>query len=69
MAEMTDKNQEELEKKQATAPEDQEQSGKSIIYNALVNDEDDGEKKNIEHLKDFWESLSTFRTAIRHRAR
>jgi hypothetical protein len=58
MAEMTDKNQEELEKKQATAPEDQEQSGKSIIYNALVNDEDDGEKKNIEHLKDVLQALS-----------
>ncbi len=55
---MTDKNQEELEKKQATAPEDQEQSGKSIIYNALVNDEDDGEKKNIEHLKDVLQALS-----------
>jgi hypothetical protein len=58
MAEMTDKNQEELEKKQTTAPEDQEQSGKSIIYNALVNDEDDGEKKNIEHLKDVLQALS-----------
>ena len=58
MAEVTDKNQEELEKKQATAPEDQEQSGKSIIYNALVNDEDDGEKKNIEHLKDVLQALS-----------
>ena len=55
---MTDKNQEELEKKQTTAPEDQEQSGKSIIYNALVNDEDDGEKKNIEHLKDVLQALS-----------
>ncbi len=55
---MTDKNQEELEKKQATVPEDQEQSGKSIIYNALVNDEDDGEKKNIEHLKDVLQALS-----------
>ena len=55
---MTDKNQEELEKKQATAPEDQEQSGKSIIYNALVNEEDDGEKKNIEHLKDVLQALS-----------
>ena len=55
---MTDKYQEELEKKQATAPEDQEQSGKSIIYNALVNDEDDGEKKNIEHLKDVLQALS-----------
>lgn len=55
---MTDKNQEELEKKQATTPEDQEQSGKSIIYNALVNDEDDGEKKNIEHLKDVLQALS-----------
>ena len=55
---MTDKNQEELEKKQATTPEDQEQSGKSIIYNALVNDDDDGEKKNIEHLKDVLQALS-----------
>ena len=55
MAEMTE-NTEELEKDEALAPEDQEQSNKKIIYNALVNEEDEedesGEKKEMEHLKD-----------------
>ena len=55
-------NIEELEKEEALAPEDQEQSNKKIIYNALVNEEDEedesGEKKEMEHLKDVLQALS-----------
>jgi hypothetical protein len=58
MAEMTDNIQEELAKNQTPSPEDQEQSNKSKIYNALVNDEDDSEKKDMEHLKDVLQALS-----------
>ena len=57
MAEMTD-NQEELEQKEALVSEDQEQSSKSKILNALVNEEDDSDKKDIEHLKDVLQALS-----------
>lgn len=55
---MTDKKQEELEKNGASASEEQEQSSKSKILNALVNEEDDGEKKDMEHLKDVLQALS-----------
>lgn len=55
---MTDNIQEELAKNQTPSPEDQEQSNKSKIYNALVNDEDDSEKKDMEHLKDVLQALS-----------
>ena len=58
MAEMTDNIQEELEKKEAHVPEEQEQSNKSKILNALVNEEDDSEKKDMEHLKDVLQALS-----------
>ena len=51
-------NIEELEKNEALSSEDQEQSNKKKIYNALVNEEDDGEKKDIEHLKDVLQALS-----------
>ena len=54
---MTD-NQEELEQKEALVSEDQEQSSKSKILNALVNEEDDSDKKDIEHLKDVLQALS-----------
>jgi hypothetical protein len=57
MAEMID-NQEELEQQEALVSEDQEQSSKSKILNALVNEEDDSEKKDIEHLKDVLQALS-----------
>ena len=57
MAEITD-NIEELEKKQALATEDEEQISKKKIYNALVNEEDDVEKKDMEHLKDVLQALS-----------
>ena len=57
MAEMTD-NQEELEQKEALVSEDQEQSSKSKILNALVNEEDDSDKNDIEHLKDVLQALS-----------
>jgi len=60
---MTDNKQEKPKKNEALAPEDQEQSSKKIIYNALVNEEDEdengnGEKKEIEHLKDVLQALS-----------
>ena len=55
---MTDNIQEELAKNQTPSQEDQEQSNKSKIYNALVNDEDDSEKKDMEHLKDVLQALS-----------
>lgn len=54
---MTD-NQEELEQQEALVSEDQEQSSKSKILNALVNEEDDSDKKDIEHLKDVLQALS-----------
>lgn len=54
---MTD-NIEELEKKQALTTEDEEQISKKKIYNALVNEEDDSEKKDMEHLKDVLQALS-----------
>ena len=57
MAEIKD-NIEELEKNEALSSEDQEQSSKKKIYNALVNEEDDGEKKDMEHLKDVLQALS-----------
>ena len=57
MAEIKE-NIEELEKNEALSSEDQEQSNKKKIYNALVNEEDDGEKKDIEHLKDVLQALS-----------
>ncbi|MCR4592851.1 MAG: hypothetical protein K5672_06825 [Bacteroidaceae bacterium] len=58
MAEMTENIQEELEKNETLAPEDQEQSSKSKILNALVNEEDDSDKKDMEHLKDVLHALS-----------
>ena len=51
-------NQEELEQKEALVSEDQEHSSKSKILNALVNEEDDSDKKDIEHLKDVLQALS-----------
>ena len=57
MAEIKE-NIEELEKNEALSSEDQEQRSKKKIYNALVNEEDDGEKKDIEHLKDVLQALS-----------
>ncbi len=51
-------NQEELEQQEALVSEDQEQSSKSKILNALVNEEDDSDKKDIEHLKDVLQALS-----------
>ena len=57
MAEIKD-NIEELEKNEAQPSEDQEQSGKRKIYNALVNEEDDSDKKDVEHLKDVLKALS-----------
>lgn len=61
MEELTDNIQEELEQQEAITPEDQEQeqSSKKKIYNALVNEEDDeNQKKDIEHLKDVLQALS-----------
>ena len=58
MAEMKDNRQEEVEKKETVIPEEQEQSSKSKILNALVNEEDDSEKKDLEHLKDVLQALS-----------
>jgi hypothetical protein len=58
MAEMKDKKQEDIEKEEALVPEEQEQSSKSKILNALVNEEDDSEKKDLEHLKDVLQALS-----------
>lgn len=59
MAEIKDNIQEELEQQEVQTPEDQEQSSKSKIYNALVNEEDDdNQKKDIEHLKDVLQALS-----------
>ena len=55
---MTDNKQEEVEKKDTVIPEEQEQSSKSKILNALVNEEDDSEKKDLEHLKDVLQALS-----------
>ncbi len=55
---MTENIQEELEKNETLAPEDQEQSSKSKILNALVNEEDDSDKKDMEHLKDVLHALS-----------
>ena len=55
---MTENIQEELEKNETLTPEDQEQSSKSKILNALVNEEDDSEKKDMEHLKDVLHALS-----------
>jgi hypothetical protein len=58
MAEIKDNIQEELEKKEAPVSEEQEQSSKSKLLNALVNEEDDSEKKDLEHLKDVLQALS-----------
>ena len=58
MAEIKDNRQEETEKKVNLIPEEQEQSSKSKILNALVNEEDDSEKKDLEHLKDVLQALS-----------
>ena len=58
MAEIKDNRQEETEKKVDLIPEEQEQSSKSKILNALVNEEDDSEKKDLEHLKDVLQALS-----------
>lgn len=59
MAEIKDNIQEELEQQEVQTPEDQEQSSKSKIYNALVNEEDDdSQKKEMEHLKDVLQALS-----------
>lgn len=58
MAEIKDNIQEKLEKKEAPVSEEQEQSSKSKLLNALVNEEDDSEKKDLEHLKDVLQALS-----------
>ena len=58
MAEIKDNKQEELEKQETVVTEEQEQSSKSKILNALVNEEDDSEKKDLEHLKDVLQALS-----------
>lgn len=59
MAEIKDNRQEELEQQEVLTAEDQGQSSKSKIYNALVNEEDDdSQKKDIEHLKDVLQALS-----------
>lgn len=58
MAEIEDSKQEELEQKESPIPEEQEQSNKSKLLNALVNEEDDSEKKDLEHLKDVLQVLS-----------
>ena len=57
MGKITD-NTEELEKEEMLVPEDEEQISKKKIYNALVNEEDDSEKKDMEHLKDVLQALS-----------
>jgi hypothetical protein len=48
----------ELEEQGAPTPETQEQSNKSKILNALVNEEDDGEKKDLKQIKDVLQALS-----------
>lgn len=59
MAEIKDNIQEELEQQEVQTQEEQEQSSKSKIYNALVNEEDDdSQKKEMEHLKDVLQALS-----------
>ena len=58
MAEIEASKQEELEQKESPIPEEQEQSNKSKLLNALVNEEDDSEKKDLEHLKDVLQALS-----------
>ena len=58
MAEIKNNIQEEPEKKEAPVSEEQEQSSKSKLLNALVNEEDDSEKKDLEHLKDVLQALS-----------
>lgn len=58
MAEIKNNIQEELEKKEIPVTEEQEQSNKSKLLNALVNEEDDSEKKDLEHLKDVLQALS-----------
>lgn len=55
---MKDNKQEDIKKEEALIPEEQEQSNKSKILNALVNEEDDSEKKDLEHLKDVLQALS-----------
>jgi len=55
---MTDNKQEKVEEKEELALEEQEQSSKSKILNALVNEEDDSDKKDLEHLKDALQALS-----------
>ena len=57
MGKITD-NTEELEKEEMLVHEDEEQISKKKIYNALVNEEDDSEKKDMEHLKDVLQALS-----------
>ena len=57
MGKVTD-NTEELEKEEMLVHEDEEQISKKKIYNALVNEEDDSEKKDMEHLKDVLQALS-----------
>lgn len=57
MGKVTD-NIEELEKEDMLVHEDEEQISKKKIYNALVNEEDDSEKKDMEHLKDVLQALS-----------
>ena len=57
MGKITD-NTEELEKEEILVHEDEEQISKKKIYNALVNEEDDSEKKDMEHLKDVLQALS-----------
>ena len=58
MAEIKNNIQEEPEKKEIPVTEEQEQSNKSKLLNALVNEEDDSEKKDLEHLKDVLQALS-----------
>ena len=55
---MKDNKQEDIKKEEALIPEEQEQSNKSKILNALINEEDDSEKKDLEHLKDVLQALS-----------
>jgi len=57
MAELTE-NKQEVEIKEDPTLEEQEQSGKSKILNALVNEEDDSEKKDLNHMKDVLQALS-----------
>ena len=58
MAEIKNNIQEEPEKKEIPVTGEQEQSNKSKLLNALVNEEDDSEKKDLEHLKDVLQALS-----------